>query len=493
MTSPIHVRLVFPHQLFVTHFETDPSTIFVLIEDDLYFRQYKFHKQKLVLHRASMQSFAQALTQDGRPVECLESSPQQSSMTALAELLNRLNVDQASYYELTDDWLTCRLTKLLHDGGVKATQLESPGFLTSLVQVDEFFSQRSPRMQTFYEWQRKRLGILIEADGTPVGGKWSFDESNRKKLPKSLVMPPPYSRNTAPEVEVAKSWVEVEFATNPGRLDSFEYPTTHAGAESLLQAFIHDRLPLFGPYEDAISSHERQIFHSLLSPLLNIGLLTPQQVLDAVVSFSDTHPVPIESLEGFIRQLIGWREYMRATYLRHGRSMRQGNYFDFSGRLSADWWTGTVGLEPVDNVIKTVLDSGYAHHIERLMILGNLMVLLRIHPDEVYEWFMSLFIDAYDWVMVPNVYAMSQFAAGTLITTKPYISGSNYIIKMSDYRKGEWSEVWDSLYWTFINDHRATIEKNYRSRMLVTMYDKFEPSKKQGLSDIAARWLPSGP
>jgi deoxyribodipyrimidine photolyase-related protein len=227
--------------------------------------------------------------------------------------------------------------------------------------------------------------------------------------------------------------------------------------------------------------------------MMNIGLLTPRQVIDAVLAYSLSHETPIESLEGFTRQVIGWREYMRATYIRFGRQMRTSNYLGFDRQLDKAWWDGATGLEPIDNVIARILKTGYAHHIERLMILGNSMLLLRIDPDKVYEWFMEMFIDAYDWVMVPNVYAMSQFAAGEMITTKPYISGSNYILKMSDYSKGDWSAVWDALYWQFIADHREIIGKNFRTRMVVTLYDRFTEEKKDQISTTAKQWLPDKP
>ncbi|RYF43002.1 MAG: cryptochrome/photolyase family protein, partial [Cytophagaceae bacterium] len=253
--------------------------------------------------------------------------------------------------------------------------------------------------------------------------------------------------------------------------------------------FLEERLELFGPYEDAIAQQYPQMFHSVISPLLNNGLLTPQHVVETTLHFAEIHNTPIESLEGFIRQIIGWREYMRATYVRYGREMRTRNHLNHSRSLDGSWWTGNTGLEPVDTTIHSVLSTGYAHHIERLMILGNAMLLLRIHPDEVYEWFMSLFIDAYDWVMVPNAYAMSQFAAGDKITTKPYISGSNYIFKMSDYKKGDWAGQWDALYWRFIADNRTLFENNYRSAIMVKLYDRQSDEKKTHVNTLSDKWL----
>jgi deoxyribodipyrimidine photolyase-related protein len=476
-------RLIYPHQLFEDVFAAPINTLLILIEDDLFFRQFPFHKQKLVLHRASMQAFKDALEDKGYTVSYVQSSSENASMQQLADTLKAHTVTDVEHYELVDDWLEKRLSKTLD--GYEVSRFNSPGFLTTRGQIDDFFENNPNRMQQFYEWQRKRLNILMDGK-KPTGGKWSFDESNRKKLPKNIELPKAYPSVSSKYVSEATTWVETNFKENPGSSESFQYPITHDGATAQLKDFVKNRLEKFGPYEDAIDSRQSELFHSVLSPLLNTGLLTPQQVLDAV---KDLDTVPIESLEGFIRQIIGWREYMRATYVRFGSEMRTSNHLQFKKKLPKSWWNATVGIEPIDIVIRRVLDTGYAHHIERLMVLGNSMVLLRVDPDDAYEWFMSLFIDAYDWVMVPNVYAMSQFAAGDLITTKPYISGSNYVIKMSDYKKGDWSEVWDSLYWQFVDDHRTLLENNYRSAMMVKLYDRFDDEKKQRLASVAEEWL----
>ncbi len=484
----VSARLIFSHQLFEEHFHANAATVFILVEDDLLFRQFPFHKQKLLLHRASMQHFKKRLEAQEYTVDYIETSAHEKSMDALKKCLQQHHVTDVSFYDVVDDWLEKRLVRVLDSLSITKKRYNSPGFLTTRGQVDDFFDHHPNRMQSFYEWQRKRLNIMMDGN-KPAGGKWSFDQANRKKLPKNIQLPPRYTITKSDEATQAKTWVEKNFKDNPGNAESFRYPVTHAGARSWLQAFVGERLESFGPYEDAISKNEAEIFHSLLSPLLNVGLLTPHEVVDAVLQYDHNHHVPIESLEGFVRQVIGWREYMRATYVRYGVKMRTSNHLRFARTLPKSWWNGTVGIEPIDTVIKRTLETSHAHHIERLMILGNSMVLLRIKPDDVYEWFMSLFIDAYDWVMVPNVYAMSQFAAGDLITTKPYISGSNYIIKMSDYTKGDWAEVWDALYWQFVADHRELLEKNYRSAMVVKLYERLSDEKKGRLEQIAREWL----
>ncbi|WP_309124734.1 FAD-binding domain-containing protein, partial [Arthrobacter sp.] len=255
------------------------------------------------------------------------------------------------------------------------------------------------------------------------------------------------------------------------------------------ETFLTERFELFGPYEDAIAENQSFLFHSALSSSLNTGLLKPADVVDIVLDFAERHGTPIASVEGFIRQIIGWREYMRASYVVHGRRVRGSNYLGVSRRMERSWYDGSTGIEPVDTVIRRVLATGYAHHIERLMVLGNAALLLRLHPDDVYEWFMTMFIDAYDWVMVPNVYAMSQFAAGNAIITKPYVSGSNYLRKMSDLRPGGWEAVWNALYWQFVADYRELLIRNPRSSMSVRLLDRMDDARREELSLEAQRWL----
>lgn len=500
MSSGPHLRLVLPHQLFEKHLDAAGDTVFVLIEHDLLFRQYRFHSHKLVLHRATMSRFARRLREVGYEPIVLASDAERSSRDQLADVVRNLNPARVTWFDVVDDWLERDLFAGLADGGYRMRPddvLETPNFLTDRAEIDDWFSHHGSRMQDFYVWQRRRLGILVD-DGRPVGGKWSFDADNRKKLPRGYT-PRPVSRfaghpgvqragtfdldalmddtdkpEAPAEVALAIAWVSAEFPDAPADPRLFAWPTSGDEAREHLREFVRDRLNDFGPYEDAISTAHPFINHGLLTAVLNIGLLDPRDVVQAVLDGAD-HNTPLASLEGVVRQVIGWREYMRATYRTRGRQMRTANRLDHRNALGDGWWDASTGLAPVDMVISRVLDTGYAHHIERLMVLGNAMALLRIHPDTVYEWFMTMFIDAYDWVMVPNVYAMSQFAAGDEITTKPYVSGSNYLRKMSDLPAGEWMPDWDGLYWTFIDDHRAIFAANPRTRMVVSLLDNMDP------------------
>ncbi|MBC9957311.1 cryptochrome/photolyase family protein [Yimella sp. cx-51] len=491
MVTP-NLRLVYPHQLFEAHFDAPAGTSFVLVEDDLMMRQYCFHAHKLVLHRASMSRFARRLRGRGFEVTVIDSSSEHSTDERLTQVVRDQEPSAVQVYDVVDDWLSGRITEALRAGGYRLQQqdvLESPGFLTDRAEFTSWFAEHPARMQHFYMWQRRRLDVLLDGD-QPVGGRWSFDTENRKKLPRGHVPPPVrFATDHGADVASAVRQIGAEFPDAPGDPTTFAWPTDHTEAQAHLTQFLEERFAEFGPYEDAISATHDSINHSLLTPMLNTGLLTPQEVLDAALDAADDHGVPIASLEGFVRQIIGWREYMRATYHLYGRRMRSANHLGHTRSLDDGWWTGDTGLDPVDLVIGRVLSNGYAHHIERLMVLGNAMSLLRIDPTEVYEWFMSLFVDAYDWVMVPNVYAMSQFAVGEAMTTKPYVSGSNYLRKMSDLPAGEWTDDWDGLFWTFVNDHREVFEGNHRSRRMTGLWDGFADDRRQQHLDRAARWL----
>jgi deoxyribodipyrimidine photolyase-related protein len=260
-------------------------------------------------------------------------------------------------------------------------------------------------------------------------------------------------------------------------LGDFRYPISRIEAFEWLENFLQHRLRDFGPYEDAIVKGEVFLNHSVLTPMLNVGLLSPREVIDRTLQYAAEHEVPMNSLEGFIRQVMGWREYIRMVYEWKGRIERTKNYWGFNRKIPVDYWMGTTGIAPVDDTIRKVRETGYCHHIERLMIVGNFMLLNEFDPNEVYRWFMELFIDAYDWVMVPNVYGMSQFADGGLMATKPYISGSNYVMKMSNHGKGDWQETWDILFWRFIDNHRSFFQGNPRLNMMVRTLDKLSVEK----------------
>ena len=277
--------------------------------------------------------------------------------------------------------------------------------------------------------------------------------------------------------EEAKNYIISRFNSNIGSLPSYaQYPFTHEQSKLWLKNFIKTRFVEFGDYDDAILENEDFLDHSILSPMINSGLITPKIILEEILKSSSE--IPLNSLEGFIRQVIGWREFIRGIYIFKGTEQRNSNFFDFQRSMPQSFYDASTGILPLDNCINKVLKNSYSHHIERLMVIGNFMLLCEIKPDAVYKWFMELYVDAYDWVMVPNIYGMSQFSDGGLMSSKPYISSSNYIKKMSDFKNGTWREIWDGLYWRFINNHRQKLNNNIRMRFMINLFDKMDQKKK---------------
>ena len=469
--------ILFPHQLFESNADLARGKRTFLIEDALYFTQFKFHKQKLVLHRATMRMHHDYLRKKGRDVHYLElaSVP---TMTAAVDAVAKHNVDTLHYINPVDDWLERRLLAAAKACGVKVFRHATPMFLSSDELLERHFSGSGKRvlMANFYVAQRKELGVLVE-DGKPIGGRWSFDADNRKPWPKKLQPPTIKRPNINGYVTEARNYVDAQFAGNYGATGDFAYPVTYRDARAWLDQFLQQRLPTFGDYEDAIVADESMLYHSVLTPMLNTGLLTPHQVLEATLQHADRNEISLNSLEGFVRQLIGWREYMRGSYVYRGRAQRTRNFWKHQRRLPETFWTGETGILPLDTVIRRINKGAYAHHIERLMVLANFMQLCEFDPDDIYRWFMELFIDAYDWVMVPNVYAMALYADGGTITTKPYVSSSNYVLKMSDFKRGEWCDVWDGLFWRFVDLHKDFFTRNPRMKMMVNQADRMGPGK----------------
>lgn len=486
------VNIVFPHQLFSQSPLAIKQHPVYIIEEWLFFKQYPFHQQKIAFHRASMQFYVDYLQDKGCEVHYIAAQDELSDIRKLIVHLKSEGIEQIHCIHPADNWLEKRIINTAKKQEVTTQFHSNPLFLNSLEDLEPFFKSKKKKFfQTkFYIEERKKRQVLVENDLSPIGGKWSFDAENRKKYPRKKV--PPYVQfpDTHAFYEEAKIYTQQHFGDNLGTLSNTPlYATNFADAEAWLQAFLEQRFVEFGPYEDAIVQEESILNHSVLTPMLNVGLLTPQQILDKTLEFAQHQEVPLNSLEGFIRQIIGWREFIRGVYQYKGTEERTKNYWGFTRKIPASFYNGTTGILPIDITIKKVLKTGYCHHIERLMVLGNFMVLCEFDPDEVYRWFMELFIDAYDWVMVPNVYGMSQFADGGLMSTKPYISGSNYLMKMSNYPKGEWQTTWDALFWRFMHVHRDFFQKNPRLGMLVKSFDKMDKAKQEGFLKTAEEYL----
>jgi deoxyribodipyrimidine photolyase-related protein len=485
--------LIFPHQLFKKSELLDKSKCYYLVEEHLFFTQYPFHKEKLVLHRASMKAYEKYLLQNGFQVEYIESTHALHDCRLLIAHLAKQKCADISMIDPVDYLLMRRIKRACASNHIKLQVMESPSFLNTLSGTQNYFDTKKKYFQTdFYTAQRKQRNLLLTPDGKPVGGKWTFDAENRSKFPKKEIVPKlPASASNA-YVEEAEAYVQKNFPNNYGAIyKDHLFAINFEDAQKWLDNFLAERFEKFGVYEDAIVQKESVLYHSVLSPMLNIGLLTPQQIIDETLRVSAAKNIPLNSLEGFIRQIVGWREFIRLVYEREGTKQRTTNYWKFKRKISTSFWTGDTGIAPIDSTIKKVLKTGYAHHIERLMVLGNFMLLCEFDPDEVHKWFMEMFIDAYDWVMVPNVYGMTQFADGGLMTTKPYISGSNYLSKMSDYEKGTWQPIWDGLFWRFMHVHRNFFLQNPRIGMLVKTFDKMPEEKRKAHLHAADNYLQS--
>lgn len=507
--------LIYPHQLYnpqkvcdlLMHFSQISLAeidCIIFAESHLYFKQYHFHPLKIRFHQDSMQlhlkewqafidvnfknikkNINNIKDNNNRPellyIKQEELNDKKSS--DLFEIIAKKGIKHIYTCDPTDDWLSQQTQQETQKANITLSCFPSPNFIFSLNQLKTFFApylekfanqgfkahQNLLLMQSFYIFSRKQLNILIDESENinininknlvnkknntqkPLGGKWSFDQDNRKKIPKELI---PNLPNDPP-------------------LANFAWPASREAAEKTLQNFLTHKFSQFGDYEDAIIHDKTFLYHSSISPYLNIGLLEPLDVVKTAIEYGIKHNISLASIEGFVRQIIGWREYMRAIYCLFGRQIRQQNFFEFDKTLSSDYWSASTGNLLIDQTIQKTLNYAYNHHIERLMVLGNYMLLKRTHPNAVYEWFMQMYIDAYDWVMVPNIYSMSQYADGGLVTSKPYICGSNYILKMSNYSKTQvenqaWQQDFDQSYWQFLRDNQSKLANNPRMRLMLS-------------------------
>jgi deoxyribodipyrimidine photolyase-related protein len=485
MATPI--CLVFPQQLFEQHPAFTAVSTFWLIEDDLYFQQLPFHRKKLAFHRASMSYYAEKLRSNGKNVRYIKHD--EAQLGAVFQKLQQC-ASEVHIVDPTDYLLEKRIRRFAQQYELKLIWHENPSFLNSRTDNDVLLGKQSQRffLADFYKKQRLRLGILLEEEGQPIGGRWSFDADNRKALPKGLVLPafPSYQSEWSKN---AQTEIPAEFPGNTGDPDLSNYPVTHEQAKAALHFFIQNNLSLFGPYQDAFSTAAPYVFHSNLSTAFNVGLLTPQQVIDEVLQHYQDGKVGIESTEGFLRQVIGWREFIRAVYERVGVQQRNTNVMLHHRKLD---WQQLGKLAFLNQTLQKIDQHAYAHHIERLMLLGNFFFLSEIHPDEVYRFFMSHFMDAYDWVMVPNVYGMSQYADGGLMITKPYFSGSNYLKKQGFKIDTDGAALFDALFWNFVDKHQERLRKNMRTSQMVANWNRMLPQKKAAHLERAALYFQKG-
>jgi deoxyribodipyrimidine photolyase-related protein len=459
------------------------------------------HKQKLVLVFAAMRHFAETLRAEGWTVDYRRLDDPANLGGLSAELkaavlrhgAERVLATRAAEHRvlaLQEEWGAAT--------GVPVSLLADDRFLVSQEAFRDWASGRKRlRMEDFYRWQRAETGILMAGD-VPVGGQWNFDKENRKALPKGVVVPeaPVFAPDGVTREVI--SMVEGRFPDNFGSLALFNWPVTRGQALKALGRFLDERLVRFGDYQDALVDGEATLFHSLLSTSINLGLLGPRECIDAAVAALELG-APLNAVEGFVRQILGWREYVRGIYLLEGPDYVRRNALAAMRPLPAIYWRGGSGMRCFDSAFDQTRDLAYAHHIQRLMVLGNFALLAGVDPFELHEWFLVVYADAYEWVEAPNVIGMSQFADGGLLGSKPYAAGGAYINRMGNHcakcryslkvKSGPDACPFSYLYWDFLARHEATLSSNQRMWTVYDGWRRLHPERQAEIRADAARFL----
>ncbi len=482
--------LILGNQLFPqNHLNKHKNSTFFMCESYDLCTFQKHHKLKLILFLSSMRSYADELKKNKFKVNYIDLHKdfKISYEKKLENFIKKNKYQELISFEIEDKFFEKKISSLCKKNKIEWTIIQSPMFLNSRDEFKNYLSKtKRPFMANFYKIARKKTDILMD-NNKPKGGKWSFDEDNRKKLPKDIKIPEMITAIETKHTKVLKQEIDNIFKNHPGEVDNFWLPTTYVDAVKWLDYFIVKKFNLFGDYEDAVDTNNNFLFHSALSPMINLGLLTPELIIERVKKFETK--IKINSYEGYVRQIIGWREFIRGIYQNYDKKLEENNFFKHKNSLNNKWYDGTTGLDPLDHSIKNAQKYGYTHHIERLMVLCNIMNLCEIKPNEVYNWFMEMFVDSSDWVMSPNVYGMGLFSDGGIFSTKPYICGSSYFMKMMNFKRGNWNDIMDGLYWRFINKNRKFFQSNPRLNMMVNIYDKMNSERKNNIIKKANQFI----
>lgn len=465
----------------------------VLVESRQRTGKLPYQRKKLVLMFSAMRHYAERLRSLGYRVDyrLADTFSQALSQHVREHQPTRLvTMASASYSgRRFQESLATRL-------GLAVEILPNTQFLNGSFDIIPL-SEKRVVMENFYRQMRRHFGLLMENDGTPSGGQWNFDAYNRQPLPEGLRAP---AVQVFPADEITRQVMdEVQTMPGMGSVAGFALAVTHADARQALDNFVTQRLPHFGAYEDAMSRDDETLFHSRLSPYLNLGLLTPLQVAQAAESAYREGRAPLNSVEGFIRQVIGWREYMYWQYWRQMPGLLDANFWRAQRPLPGWFWTGETEMACLRRAIQRAISQGYTHHIERLMLLSNFALLAGLQPRQVNDWFLAAFIDAYEWVMPPNVLGMGLYADGGQTATKPYIASANYIRKMGDHcqgcrfdprqRTGPQACPFNFLYWNFVMAHEETLRANPRASQSTLGLKRFSPAQREAVKEQAQRFL----
>ncbi len=421
--------LILPNQLFSKNY-LDKNNTYYIYEHPHYFKKYKFNKKKLILHRASMKYYYDYLKDNDFKVKYIDYDEKLTLKNyKLFDPIDKLNKILTGNYEM----------------------LDSPNFLLNNDLHKKYREKTDKFLFTnFYMWSKKQLDVYPNLK--------SKDKMNREVFKKDIDIPKlPSNKSDNDYIKKGINYVNKNFKNNYGNTDNFIYPVTHKTAKKFLKDFIKKRFKKFGPYQDFVQEGENYMFHSILSSSINIGLINPSEIIEEISKIKSK--IPINSFEGYLRQLF-WREYQVYTYKYVNFNK---NFFGNRKKLTKDWYDGTLNIEPVDDLIKDGFNTAYMHHIGRLMFVGNFMNLSGISPKEGFKWFMEFSIDSYEWVMHQNVLDMVFFCTGGITMRKPYVTSSNYILKMSSYKysedKDQWTEKWDKLYNQFLKKHKKKLWK----------------------------------
>ncbi|MEM7664759.1 MAG: cryptochrome/photolyase family protein [Pseudomonadota bacterium] len=463
----------------------------------------KHHKQKIVLIFSAMRHFAAELREAGWTVDYVHLTDADNSGSFTGEVARAIERHDPREIHVTEasEW---RVQQALEEWPDKfACPVEifpDDRFLCSHQQFRDWAEGRKHlTMEHFYREMRKRTGLLMTGDGKPKGGDWNYDKDNREP-PKGEMDAPPAPKFEADDItrEVI-DLVEDKFGEHFGNLDSFEWPVTSDEAERAADAFFAERIEKFGPYQDAMVHGSDDLYHSMLSTSINCGLLDPLKLCERAEQAYEDGKAPLNSVEGFIRQIIGWREYIRGFYWLHMPELETANELEATRPLPEFFWTGETDMRCLSDCIRSTHDNAHAQHIQRLMVLGNFCLLAGINPIEVQDWYLAVYADAYQWVELPNVSSMILYADGGKLATKPYAASGNYINKMSDYCKGctysvskktgEGACPFNPLYWHFMDRRRDRLESNHRIGRIFATWDRMDDHKKQAYLDSADAFL----
>ena len=486
--------VILGNQLFDPNILKAAGCRHVLMAEDYGLCTYqKHHKLKIYLFLCAMREYRDELRNNGLKVSyyTLEERTEGSSYSELLINFMRQNgLDKANFYEIEDQFFEHSIVREIKRNDLKIEFHRSPMFMFSRDEFETMHRDKKRfRLADFYKVGRKKFNVLIDDNFEPVGNKWSFDDENRKKIPDSVIIPKLGRPTPSKYHNAIIDLIERYFTDHPGKLNNIWFPVTRQGARDNFNLFLSERLSNFGVYEDAMRMDENFLFHSCISPFLNVGLLTPDYIIQEITQCFLNKRAPINSVEGYIRQILGWREFIRGIYQVRGVEQAESNFWSHKRLLNTSWYDGSTGIAPLDDCIKTAIKDGYSHHIPRLMVISNLMNLCEINPKNIYKWFMEMYIDSSDWVMVPNVFGMATFSDGGLMSTKPYTCGSNYILKMSNYKKGDWCDIVDGLYWRFINKHKTFYQSNPRLSFQIKMLERLSAERKAKIFKRAENFL----